>query len=168
LVVEHVAWTTPLLVALERSPLAALMRQSVLLYPLVETIHILGFALLVGSIVAFDLRVLGLARSVPLAPVARLAVPLAALGLGVSVPAGLLLFSTEPTHIAVNPAFQAKLALIALGLANIALFRLGPWRRLAEWGAADALAPVSARLGAAVSLLAWAGAVTAGRLIAYV
>jgi hypothetical protein len=165
--VEHAASTNALLVALEHSPLGVMMRQSVLLYPLVEIVHILGFALLVGSIVGFDLRVLGLARSVPLAPMARLAVPLAALGLGVSVPAGLLLLSTEPTHIAVNPAFQAKLALIAPGLANVALFHLGPWRRLAAWGEAGGRAPASARIGAAVSLFAWAGAITAGRLIAY-
>lgn len=164
---EHVASTHPWLVALEHSPLGAAMRQSVFLYPLVETVHILGFALLVGSIVGFDLRVLGLARRVPLEPVARLAVPLAALGLAIAIPAGFLLFATEATHIAVNPAFQAKLCLIALGLANVALFHVGPWRRLAEWGEAGGAAPASARVGAAVSIVAWAGAVTAGRLIAY-
>jgi hypothetical protein len=165
--VEHAAATHPWLVALEHSGLGAAMRQSLYLYPAVEIVHILGFALLVGSIVAFDLRVLGLGSRVPIEPVARLSVPLAALGLSIAIPAGFLLFATEATHIAVNPAFQAKLFLIALGLANVALFHLGPWRRLAEWGAAGRRPPASARLGAALSIVAWAGAITAGRLIAY-
>jgi hypothetical protein len=165
--VEHAAATHPWLVGLEQSGLGAAMRQSVFLYPGVETIHIIGFALLVGSIVAFDLRVLGFGRAVPLEPLARIAVPLAGAGLCIAVPAGFCLFATEATHVAVNPSFQVKLCLIALGLANLALFHLGPWRRLGEWGAAGGRAPLTARIGAAVSILAWGGAVTAGRLIAY-
>lgn len=164
---EHTAATHPWLVALEQSGLGAAMRQSTFLYPLVEIVHIVGFALLVGGIVGFDLRVLGLGREVPLAPVARLAIPLAGFGLALAVPAGLLLFATEATHIAVNRAFQFKLGLIALGLANVALFHLGPWRRLAEWGIAGGRPPASARIGAVVSVLAWTGAIIAGRLIAY-
>jgi hypothetical protein len=165
---EHVAATHPWLVALEQSALGTAMRQSIVLYPTVEVLHILGFALLVGSIAAFDLCVLGVAGRIALPPVAKITVPLAALGLGIAAPAGLLLFTTEATHIAVNPAFQAKLACIALGLLNAAIFRLGPWRNLAAWGLPGGVVPPGARAGAVVSLIAWLGAITGGRLIAYV
>jgi hypothetical protein len=158
----------PWLVALEQSGVGAAMRRSALLYPLVETLHIIGFALLVGSIAAFDLRVLGLAGRASLVSIARITVPLATFGFFVAMPAGLLLFTTEATHIAANPAFQAKMACVAVGLANAALFRLRPWKRMEEWGGPAAGAPPAAKLGAAVSLLAWFGAICGGRLIAYV
>jgi hypothetical protein len=164
----HAALTHhPWLVALEQSPVGAAMRQSLFLYPAVEVLHILGFVLLVGSIVGFDLRLLGLTRHLPVAPFARHAVPLAVAGFCIAAPAGLLLFTTEATSIAANPAFRVKLGCIAIGLANAALFHLGPWRGMAQWGATHGAIPVAARLGAAVSLLAWCGAVIGGRLIAY-
>ena len=164
---EHVASHHPWLVALEQSGIGAAMRQSLFLYPAVEVLHILGFVLLVGSIVGFDLRLLGLTRPLPVSPFARHAVPLAITGFCIAVPAGLLLFATEATSIAVNPAFQVKLACIAVGLANAALFHLGPWRSMAHWGVVSGAVPATARVGAAVSLLAWIGAVAGGRLIAY-
>jgi hypothetical protein len=139
------------------------MRQSVFLYPAVETLHIIGLALLVGSIAVFDLRVLGAFRGAALPALARATLPVAIAGFALAVPMGVLLFTTEATHIAVNPAFQAKLACIAVGLANAALFRLVSWRRLIEGAASTA----AARIGAAVSLVAWLGAIAGGRLIAY-
>lgn len=163
---EHPASQHPLLVSLEQSNLGAAMRESMWLYPTVEIVHIFGFILLVGSIIGFDLRLLGLHRFVPVPPLARHAVPLAMIGFCIAAPAGFLLFATEATSIALNPAFQFKLFCVAVGLANAILFHLGPWRTMALWGAVDHVPPV-ARLGAATSLLAWTGAVIGGRLIAY-
>lgn len=163
---EHAPLTHPWLVALEQSGLGAAMRQSMLLYPAVEVLHILGFALLVGSIVGFDLRVLGLSRILPLGVFARHSIPLAMAGFFVAAPTGFLLFATEATSIAANRAFQIKLICVGLGLANAALFHLGPWRSMDVWGKAAA-APWAARIGAAVSLAAWVGALIGGRLIAY-
>ncbi|MEK9969214.1 MAG: hypothetical protein VW600_08755 [Ferrovibrio sp.] len=154
--------------ALEQSAVGIAMRESMVLYPAVEILHILGFVLLVGSIAGLDLRLLGVSRHLPVAPFARHAVPLAVLGFFVAVPAGILLFTTEATSIAVNPAFRTKLACIAVGLVNAGLFHIGPWRSMAHWGAVNGPPmPVSARIGAVISLLAWAGAITGGRLIAY-
>jgi len=164
--VEHAASHHPLLISLEQSTLGAAMRESIWLYPTVEIIHIFGFILLVGSIAGFDLRLLGLHRYLPLTALARHAVPLAMIGFCTAAPAGFLLFATEATSIALNPAFQVKLFCVALGLGNAILFHLGPWRTIAVWGAADYVPPV-ARLGAITSLLAWTGAVIGGRLIAY-
>jgi hypothetical protein len=153
----------PWLVALEQSGLGVAMRQSLLLYPAVEILHIFGFVLLVGSIVGFDLRMLGLAARLPVAPFARHAVPLAMLGFCLAAPMGLLLFATEATSIAANTAFRFKLICIAIGLLNAAAFHLGPWRSLLQRGEVT----MAAKLGAVVSLLAWSGAIIGGRLIAY-
>lgn len=160
---EHAASTLPFIVALEQSTLGATMRESVFLYPAVETLHIVGLALLVGSIAVFDLRVLGAFRGASLLSIADATLPVAAAGFALAAPMGLLLFITEATHIAVNPAFQAKLAFIAVGLANAGAFRLLAWREVVT-GAAP---PRAAKIGAVVSLAAWLGAVAGGRLIAY-
>ncbi|WP_341913611.1 hypothetical protein [Ferrovibrio terrae] len=166
---EHAASAHPWLVGLEQSGLGAAMRQSMVLYPAVEVVHILGFVLLVGSIIGFDLRLLGLTRLLPVAPFAHHAVPLAMLGFFIAAPSGFLLFTTEATSIAVNPAFQVKLACVAIGLLNAAVFHLGPWRSMTRHGddMAGGAVPAIARVSAAVSLLAWCGAIIGGRLIAY-
>jgi hypothetical protein len=161
---EHAAVDAhPWLVALEQSGLGAQMRQSLLLYPAVEILHIFGFVVLVGSILGFDLRVLGVGRRLPIEPFARHAVPLAMLGFLLAAPMGFLLFVTEATSIAANPAFQVKLACIGIGLLNAGLFHLGPWRDLVQRGEVT----LAAKFSATVSLLAWSGAIIGGRLIAY-
>lgn len=163
---EHTPSDHPWLVALEQSGLGAAMRQSEMLYPAAEVLHILGFVLLVGSIAGFDLRILGLNRAVPALAFARHNVPLAMTGFFVAAPTGFMLFVTEATSIAVNTAFQVKLALIATGLLNAGLFHLGPWKDLDAWGN-GVTAPGLARVGAVISLLCWTGAIVGGRLIAY-
>ncbi len=163
---EHAPSEHPWLVALEQSALGAAMRQSEFLYPAAEILHIFGFALLVGSIIGFDLRILGVNRRQPASAFGRHNVPLAMAGFFIAAPAGILLFATEATSIAVNTAFQIKLACIAIGLLNAGLFHLGPWRDLDRWGH-TVTAPAAARVGAVISLLAWTGALIGGRLIAY-
>jgi hypothetical protein len=150
--------------ALEMSAAGEAMRQSALLYPLVETLHIMGFAILVGSIVAFDLRVLGFGRAVPVDQ-ARHLLAVSWAGFLLAVPMGLLLFTTEATSIAENPSFRVKMLLLVLAGINMLVFHFGPWRRVATWGGGSA--PAAARAGAAASMVLWLGVLTGGRLIAY-
>lgn len=154
------------LVALETSAFGDSLRQSLWLYPLVEVAHILGFALLVGAIVAFDLRLMGARAFLPAGALSRLLLPVAAAGFTLAVPTGLLLFITEATSLSGNPAFLAKMALLALALLNIAVFHRGAGRSIAVWGAGG---PPSraARLAGAASLLLWVAVLGCGRLIAY-
>ena len=145
---EHAAAAGPAwAAALEATGFARTMRESLALYPAVETLHIIGFALLFGAIATCDLRLL----SGGAAPV--LAQRVAAFGLALAAPAGLMLFATEATAYLHNPVFLAKLGLIALALGNIALFH----SRLA-----------SSRVAGAASLALWLGVIVCGRLIAYV
>ena len=104
------------LTALEQSALGHASRHSAWLFTIANVLHVLGAAFLVGGIAVFDLKVLRDGGR-GAATVGRIAVPLAALGLAVQVPTGLVLLSVEATKLGVNPAFYAKLAFIAVGLA---------------------------------------------------
>lgn len=152
--------------ALEGTSLSAAMRGSLWLYPAVETVHLLGLALLVGCAAAWDLRLLGVSRHLPAGATARHLLRFAFIGFGVAVPSGALLFAADPVAIAANPAFRWKLALIAVAGLNALRFHLRVFRGADAWDR-GAPAPRGARVAAAVSLAAWAGTVTAGRLIAY-
>src|SRR3979411_465474 len=134
------------------------MRSSSALYPAVEILHILGCVVLVGSILALDLRLLGLGRAIPIPPMAQLLLPLSRVGFLLAISMGLLLFSADASHVVRNPAFQTKLLLIAAALVSIVFAHPGPWRRVALWGAE---APAGARVTALVSLLLWLSVVCA-------
>lgn len=149
------------------TPLAGLMRSHLWMYPIVEIVHILGFIILVGGVTLFDLRVLGMARALPVREFGHHVLPWSVASLGLVVPAGLLLFSADPHSLANNPAFQLKLALIACAGVNALLFHVGPYRSLASWNL-GAAAPVRARVQALLSILLWVAIVSCGRLLAYV
>lgn len=156
------AWVS----ALEHSALGEAVRQSLWLYPAANVLHVLAVVVMVGGIVAFDLRVLGVARTIPVRSLARLLLPLSGSGFAVALVTGLLLFAADASAVWNNPVFSYKLGLIGLGVANIAAFHLGPLRSAEAWGARG---PVSgfAVGGAVLSMLGWGATAALGRLIAY-
>jgi hypothetical protein len=154
------------LAALEQSALGEAMRGSLWLYPAVETLHILGFAALVGSIAVVDLRLLGLVRRIALTDLLRLALPVAWAALALAVPTGALLFLTEATAYAANAVFPIKMSLIGIAVLNGLLFHTVTARRMAALHG-NGPWPWPARVHGAASLLCWAGALICGRLIAY-
>jgi hypothetical protein len=115
----------------------------------------------VGGIAVFDLKVLA-EHGKNAWQVGRCAIPLAAAGLALQIPTGTLLLAVEARALGVNPAFYVKLAFIALGLVNVALFhaRFGKTLRVGAL-------PPEARVYALVSLIAWIVTLLAGRMIAY-
>ncbi|MGH6945923.1 MAG: hypothetical protein ACREDZ_01230, partial [Kiloniellales bacterium] len=118
-----------LLSALQGTELASALRASRWVYPLVNAGHIAGLALLIGSIVPLDLRLLGLWRSQPIAPLARVLLPVTVSGLALAVTTGALLFSVHAVKYAGTTLFQVKLLLILAALANAALLRRSPaWK----------------------------------------
>jgi hypothetical protein len=150
--------------ALQESALGHAMRSSPALYPAVEILHIIGFVVLVGSILALDVRLLGWGRAIPIAPMAKLLLPLSRIGFVLAISMGFLLFSADASHVVRNPAFQAKLLLVTAALVNVVIAHAGPWRNVSVWRDE---APRGVKVTALVSLLLWLGAVCAGRLIAY-
>lgn len=153
------------LVWLQESALGEAMRQSLLLYPVVEVIHLIGIALLVGSIVALDLRLLGLRRLLPATGMAQHLLPVSVFGFLLAAASGSMLFVTEAASLAFNPAFQLKLVLIALGGLNAAAFHVGPWRAVRRWE--HTAPPAAARVGGILSIVLWLAVLTCGRMIAY-
>jgi hypothetical protein len=153
--------------ALEHSALGEAMRGGILLYPAVETSHVLGLATLVGSILVLDFRLLGFGQGIKPEALAALAIPVAAVGFLIAVCTGVPLFVTEAAAYVRNPAFLTKIGLIAFGLVNIALFhwRLRPGLR--DWPANKRL-PGTVRLSAGLSAAIWILVPVCGRLIAYV
>lgn len=155
---------TELLGALSDGALPALLRRSAPAYVLVNALHILGLGLLLGAIATLDLRLLGAFRAQPVAALAPPLVRVAGGGLALAAATGLMLFATRPHAYAENPAFLAKLGLVGLGLLNLAALRLNPhWRRATAGEAPHG----SVRASALLSLLAWVGAVLAGRSIGF-
>jgi hypothetical protein len=152
---------------LEQTGVARFMRGSAWAYPITESLHIIGLALLVGAAALFDLRLLGVTRALPVTLAARHLLRVAHLGLAVAALTGLLLFSAAPLEMAANTAFRIKIALLAAAGLNALRFHLGPFRTVAAWDVGEA-PPAGARAAAVISLGLWAGVIVAGRLIGYV
>jgi hypothetical protein len=150
-----------LLAALEASWLGHAGRHSAWLYTAANLLHVLGSAFVVGGIAVFDLKVLA-EHGKHAWHVGRYAIPLAATGLALQIPTGILLLAVEARALGTNPAFYLKFAFIVLGLINVALFHI----RFGSALRAGALPP-EARIYALFSLLAWIVTLLAGRMIAY-
>ena len=152
--------------AIEASALGQAMRQSLYLYPVVETVHIIGLALLFGSIAVLDLRLLGLARDVPVTRLTRHVLPWTAASFVLIVPSGLAMFTAHAMEFIDNPLFAIKLGLIFAAGMNAAAFHAGAFRSVAGWDT-GAAPPRAARVAGALSLVLWVAVIACGRLLAY-
>jgi hypothetical protein len=162
---EHAARGLAWAQAIEQSAIAQAVRESLWFYPFANTTHVLAMAMLVGAIVVFDLRVLGVLGAGRAADAARMALPVARLGFVLAVPSGVAMFIAEATAYLANPVFLIKLGAIAAAVLNLALFHAGSFRRIDAWP--DRAPPMAARRAAAASLSAWTLAAVCGRLAAY-
>ena len=147
--------------ALEHSGLGHAARSSGWLYPLANLVHVLGAALLVGSIATFDIQVLRRARDVRLVYYA--AISIAITGFLLQILSGTVLLSADASAVVRNPAFLFKMAMLVVGVLNVATFH---W----YFGSAvkkEEPLPGPARVLAAVSLASWVLVLFAGRSIAY-
>ena len=156
--------------ALEASGLGQAMRQWLWLYPSVEIVHIVGIGLLFGSIVVFDLRLLGLARDIPVKRLARHVLPWSAGSFLLIVPSGLLMFTAHATEFIDSEVFVIKMLLIMAAGVNAALFHTITFRTADVWDSEEMRKlppPPSARLAGGLSLLIWISVIACGRLLAY-
>ena len=129
-------------------------------YAAANTAHVASIAVLVGAILPLDLRLLGAWRSVPLAPLARVLVPVAATGLACAATTGLLLFATRATEYAALDLLWLKLALVTAGTVHAVAIQAGP--------GLQALSAGGQRLTGSFSLTCLAGALVCGRFLAFV
>ena len=134
------------------------------IYPIANVVHLLGLVMLVGGIGLLDLRLAGLFRGIPTAPLSSALTPIALAGLVLMIPSGATMFAADAAALVHSPTFRWKLSLIALALANAAAFRLLWRRRIKRW---DSEPPALGRLMAAASVLLWLSVAALGRWIAY-
>jgi hypothetical protein len=145
-------------------PAAAVMRTR-WGWPAAESIHFLGLSLLVGTIALFDLRLLGMAKRIPIAALHKM-IPWGLAGYGINVASGAMFLMTEPDQYIYNPAFQFKLLFMALAGFNALAFYLTTYRSATAAGA-PAEAPRAAKFIAAASLCLWVAVIVCGRLLTF-
>ena len=152
---------------LESTRLAELVTQSTYGFPIVVAIHLLGLGLSVGTVVWFDLRLLGkVLTSTPVSEVYRRLAPVMMTGFAVMFGSGAVIFTGYAAAAYNNPYFRVKLAMIALAGLNAAVFHVYTQRRLAGWDTWSQ-PPGAARVAGAISIVSWIVVVLAGRMMSY-
>jgi len=159
-----------LFAAMETTAIADYLRMSRWSYALVSAAHILGIALLVGSIIPFNLHILGLWKNFPRLMLARVLLPVALTGLLVAIVAGSVLFSIRAVEYSGILFFQIKMVLVVIGtLSALLLHRAyGLTLEHAPEHTTDHTVEMKLRVHALLSILCWLGALICGRLIAFV
>jgi hypothetical protein len=156
-----------LIAFVEHGTLAELVRENDLLFPFIESVHVLAVCLVVGSIAVVDLRLLGFASvDRPVGRLMRSILPITVGAFGLAVAAGSLLFISHASKYLENRCFIAKITLIALAGVNMAVFHLIGARNLDQWEN-DALPPLFARVAGGLSLFLWVSVVACGRWIGF-
>jgi hypothetical protein len=127
-------------------------------YPVLEIVHIVGIALLIGNLVLFELRVFGRGAAIPVEALARLSLTTALVGFALAALSGGLMFASQASELLTNRAFTLKMVLLMLAGCNAAWFHgRGSVTRC------DGLA----RLQLVISTMIWLAVITCGRWIAY-
>ena len=134
------------------------LRAHVWAYPALEVVHIVGIALLLGNLMALEIRVWGGAAALPVKALARLSLGIALAGFALAAASGLLMFATQPAELLANRSFVLKMGLLTAAGCNAAWFH--------GRGSLDKLDLV-ARVQMWVSTAIWLGVVACGRWIAY-
>jgi hypothetical protein len=151
----------------EDSALADNIRENDLLFPLIESVHVVSICLVVGSILVIDLRLLGLASiNRPVSRITKAILPLTWSAFAVAAASGLLLFISNATKYLENGYFVAKVLLICAAGLNMAIFHGISAKDLPRWENEAAL-PLPARLAGGLSILLWVAVVACGRWIGF-
>ena len=148
---------------LEESMLAAYLKSSNLLYPLVETAHILGFVVMIGSAFMFDLKLLGFSKKLSVQNLANHLLPWSRRAFIVVVFTGFLLFITNAEALFINNVFRIKIILVIIALLNAAIFHLFTYPSIKN----DFNPTFYSKMTAVLSIVLWTGVMTCGRLLAY-
>lgn len=157
-----------LLQALEATTLATMIRESADAFPLLESMHVIGIALVFGTITVVDLRLLGInAHRRSAQHLIHELLPFTWIAFVTCVVTGSLMFAANATTYAQNPMFLWKMGILALAGLNMVVFHLGSFRRISEWDT-RLPPPRPARFAGISSMVLWVGVVFLGRWIAFV
>jgi hypothetical protein len=143
------------------------LHESLYVFPLVESAHVLTTMLFVGLAIMLDLRLLGLTlKNVPVSEFLDRVLPWTKVGFVIMMLTGFGLFYAIPVRYYQNIFFRIKVIMLVLAGLNVWWFHWRVERRVADWDL-DPIPPKGARIAAVVSIVLWASIVVAGRMIAY-
>lgn len=143
------------------------LHESLWVYPVVESVHVLALCLFLGLTVMLDLRLMGVTlRGARVSEVTERLLPWITAGFVLMVASGSLLFYAIPVRTFHNIFFRVKLGMLILAGLNVWVFHSTIYRSVAVWDL-DTVPPKRARVAGGLSLALWAGIVVAGRMIAY-
>jgi hypothetical protein len=149
------------------SPASAWIRdQSPWLWPLCETLHFMGLALLIGFVVVFDLRLLGMLKQIPLGAL-RGGMVWAFTAVGINLVTGLIFFTANPYQYYVNPVWWAKVSFLLISGLNALYFETTLSTRALALGP-DEETPRSCKIVGGLSLVSWSAVLVCGRMLAFV
>jgi hypothetical protein len=152
---------------LENTQIGTGIRESLWVFPIIESTHVLALAVSVGAILWFDLRTLGVnMRGYSISRVYRQVQPLMMVGFFFMFLTGILLFWAHAVQSYNNVFFRFKLAAMIMAGINAAYYHFKTQRGIAEWDKSP-VPPRSVRVAGLLSLIFWAGVVASGRLMAY-
>ncbi len=157
----------PVLGWLEQTGLATTIRDSLLLFPLLEAVHVIGLALVFGTIAIIDLRLLGVASAQR--SFSRMASDIMTwtwATFAVTALTGALMFITNATVYFNNIYFRAKILLLVMAALNVLVFELTARRTVHQWDESPSAPPIG-RVVATVSLVVWVSVIFAGRMIGF-
>jgi hypothetical protein len=151
----------------EESGVAAAIRESDTLFPFIESVHVVAICLVVGSIFALDLRLLGFASvGRPVSRLANAILPVTWAAFAIAATSGFLLFISNATKYLANGYFDAKIILICAAGLNMIVFHAITAKDLPQWEK-QAVPPLRARLAGLLSILLWITVVACGRWIGF-
>jgi len=152
---------------LQETAWATAFRESTLMFPFVEGLHILALSLSVGIVMILDLRLLGLAfRAQPVSRIMRLIAPWMLVGFAIVFITGLILFCAQAESVSKNVLFLFKMSFLGLAGLNALYYQVRLFPKMHEWDLAPAV-PRAARAVAVLSLLLWFLIIALGRTMAY-
>lgn len=153
---------------LQHTSVGVAVAESDWLFPAIESVHIWGIILLVGTTGILDLRLLGLIlTNQRVSELHHRLIRWTWTGFTVMFTTGSFMFASEATKMYHNYAFRLKMALIVAAGLNALIFETTTFRNVEQWDDAPST-PISAKVAACVSLLAWVLVIWFGRWIAYV
>jgi len=152
---------------LARTEWSIALHESLYMYPLVETTHVLSIMLFVGTVLFVDLRLVGwVFRDVPISEVTSRLLPWTVVGFVIMVTTGALLFYAIPVRTFTSVFFRVKVGMLVVAGINALLFHRRVQRDRSSWDR-DPVPPRRIRLAGAVSLVSWTVVIVTGRMIAY-
>lgn len=152
---------------IEASSLGEWMRTSLISMPVVESIHVMALAVVFGSILIVDLRLLGLPNTRrPFSAVSAELLHFTWAAFVVAAITGVMMFAANASTYFVNTAFRLKLLMLLAAGANMAVFQSRTVRTLAQWDK-DVPPPLAARVAGALSIVIWTCVIFLGRWIGF-